>query len=95
MSEDIDEIQKDVEEIQEDVEEVSEDIDEIQKDVEEISEEDEAEENEEKLEAQIEADKFSHIEQTLQSLLNEVSKLKSNKKTPIKQKSKTKVTKRK
>ena len=95
VSEDIDEIQKDVEEIQEDVEEVSEDIDEIQKDVEEISEEDEAEENEEKLEAQIEADKFSHIEQTLQSLLNEVSKLKSNKKTPIKQKSKTKVTKRK
>ncbi len=84
VSEDIDEIQKDVEEIQEDVEEVSEDIDEIQKDVEDISEEDEAEEKEEQLEAQLEADKFKHIEQTLQSLLSEVSKLKSNKNTPIK-----------
>ncbi len=95
VSEDIEEIQKDVEEIQEDVEEVSEDIDEIQKDVEDISEEEEAEENEEKLENQIEVDKFKHIEDTLQSLLNEVSKLKSNKKAPIKQKSKAKVNKRK
>ena len=90
VSVDIDEIQKDVEEIQEDVEEVSEDIDEIQKDVEEISEEEEAEEREEALEAQVEADKFKHIEDALQSLLIEVSKLKSNKKTPAKTGIKTK-----
>jgi uncharacterized protein YoxC len=90
VSEDIDEIQKDVEEIQEDVEEVSEDIDEIQKDVEDISEEEEAEENEEKLEAQMEAERFKHLEETLQALLLEVSKLKSNKKTPVKGNLKTK-----
>jgi len=97
VSEDIDEIQKDVEEIQEDVEEVSEDIDEIQKDVEDISEEDEAEEREEQIEAQLEADKFKHIEDTLQSLLNEISKLKNtNKPTKIKPKTKTtKVNKKK
>ncbi len=111
VSEDIDEIQKDVEEIQEDVEEVSvdideiqkdvegvsEDIDEIQKDVEEISEEEEAEQREEQLEAQVEADKFKHIEETLQSLLREVSKLKNDKKAPMKitGKTKAKSTKRK
>ncbi|HEV7702251.1 MAG TPA: hypothetical protein VGO63_02295 [Candidatus Paceibacterota bacterium] len=82
VSEDIEEIQKDVEEIQEDVEEISEDVDEIQKDVdeiqedvEEISEEDEQERKEE----HVEADKFKHIEDTLQSLLEKISELKSNK----------------
>ncbi len=94
VSEDIEEIQKDVEEIQEDVEEVSEDIDEIQKDVEDISEEEEIEEREEQVEAQIESDKFKHIEETLQALLTEVTKLKSSKKVPTKSKS-TKVSKKK
>lgn len=84
VSEDIEEIQKDVEEIQENVEEISEDVDEIQKDVdeiqedvEEISEEDEMERKED----QIEGDKFKHIEDTLQSLLEKISELKSNKGT--------------
>ncbi len=75
IQEDVDEIQKDVDEIQEDVEEISEDVEEIQEDVEEISEDDEEEEREEK----IEADKFKHIENTLQSLLMEISELKGNK----------------
>ncbi len=78
IQKDVDEIQKDVDEIQEDVEEISEDVEEIQEDVEEISEDEEEEEREEK----IEADKFRHIENTLQSLLEEISKLKSNKNTP-------------
>ena len=77
VSEDIDEIQKDVDEIQKDVEEISEDVEEIQEDVEEISEDEE----EERKEDQIEADKFKHIEDSLQALLGEISKLKGNKGT--------------
>ena len=56
----------------EDLEEVSEDIDEIQKDVEEISDEDQSEEEAER----IEINKFKHIEDTLQALLQEISELK-------------------
>lgn len=76
IQKDVDEIQKDVDEIQEDVEEISEDVEEIQEDVEEISEDDEEDRKEEK----VESDKFKHIENTLQSLLEEISKLKSDKK---------------
>ncbi len=76
VSEDIDEIQKDVDEIQRDVEEISEDVEEIQEDVDEISEDEEEEERD----AKAEAEKFKHIEETLQSLLEKISDLQSNKK---------------
>lgn len=74
VSEDIEEIQKDVEEIQEDVGEISEDVGELQEDVEEISEEDEAD----RLEEELEANRFKHIEETLQTLLEKISKQKRN-----------------
>lgn len=83
VSEDIEEIQKDVEEISEDVEEIqkdvdeiSEDVDEIQKDVEEINEEEDEEEAEEEAEEEIERKKFEKIEHTLETLLQEINKLK-------------------
>lgn len=77
IQKDVDEIQEDVDEIQKDVEEISEDVEEIQEDVEEISEDEE----EERKEEQVEADKFKHIEDSLQALLGEISKLKGNKGT--------------
>ncbi|MEK7459672.1 MAG: hypothetical protein AAB636_01240 [Patescibacteria group bacterium] len=75
VSEDIEELQEDVGEIQEDVDEIQKDVDEIQEDVEEISED----EKEEKIEKEKEEKKFKHIEETLQSLLNEISELKNKK----------------
>lgn len=79
ISEDVDEIQKDVEEISEDVDEISEDVGEIQKDVEEINEEEEdtAEDDQEE---EIEKKKFEKIERTLEVLLDEINKLKKEKK---------------
>ena len=74
-SEDLVEVSEDIEELQEDVGEIQEDVDEIQKDVEEISED----EKEEKIEKEKEEKKFKHIEETLQSLLNEISELKNKK----------------
>ena len=71
-SEDLEEVSEDIDEIQKDVEEISEDVDEIQKDVEEISDEDQSEEEAER----IEINKFKHIEDTLQALLQEISELK-------------------
>lgn len=76
VSEDIEEIQKDVDEIQEDVDEIQKDVEEISEDVDEISEDDAEEERE----AEVEAEKFKHIEETLQSLLEKISDLQSNKK---------------
>ena len=60
----------------EDLEEVSEDIEDLQEDVEEISEDDIAETKEEKKEDQEEKEKFKQIEDTLQTLLREISELK-------------------
>src|SRR3989338_7581125 len=71
-SEDLEEVSEDIDEIQKDVEEISEDVDEIQKDVEEISDEDQSEEEADR----IEINKFKHIEDTLQALLQEISELK-------------------
>lgn len=92
ISEDVGEIQKDVDELQEDVEEISEDVDEIQKDVEEISEdvdeinEEDPEEEKEELE---EKEKFRQIENTLKTLLEEISQLKNqNTKKPSVKKTK-------
>jgi uncharacterized protein YoxC len=81
ISEDVEEIQKDVDEIQEDVEEISEDVEEIQEDVDEINEEDPEEEKEE----EEEKEKFKQIENTLKTLLEEISDLKSQnlKKTKV------------
>lgn len=82
VSEDIEDIQENVEEIQEDVEEISEDVGEISEDVEEIQkdvdelQEDVEEINEEEVETEDENIKFEKIEKTLQSLLEEISKLK-------------------
>lgn len=76
QSKELEEVSEDIEEIQKDVEEISEDVGEIQEDVEDISEDDERESKEEVEEA----NKFKHIENTLQSLLKEVSELKGNKK---------------
>lgn len=68
----LEEVSDDIDELQKDVEEISEDVDEIQKDVEEISEEDDEEEREE----QLEKEQFQRIENTLQTLLEEIEKLK-------------------
>lgn len=68
ISENVEEISTDVGEISEDVEEIQKDVDELQEDVEEINEEEDEEEDENK--------KFEKIEATLQSLLEEISKLK-------------------
>jgi len=76
VSEDIEELQEDVEEISEDVDEIQKDVEEIQEDVEEISEDDIAETKEEKKEDQEEKEKFKQIEDTLQTLLREISELK-------------------
>jgi len=73
VSEDIEELQEDVEEISEDVDEIQKDVGEIQEDVEEISEEDEQDSKKEEKE---EKEKFKQIEDTLQTLLREISELK-------------------
>lgn len=71
VSEDIEEIQEDVGEIQEDVDAIQEDVGELQEDVEEINEE------EEQLDEHgVEMKKLEHIENTLQTLLNEIANLK-------------------
>ncbi len=62
---------EELEEVSEDIEEIQKDVEEIQEDVEEIQEEDTEEEREEKLEQE----RIKHIEETLQSLLGEISKL--------------------
>jgi ABC-type multidrug transport system fused ATPase/permease subunit len=72
----LEEVSEELEEVSEDIEEIQKDVGEIQEDVEEISEEDEKERQEE----QVEADKFKHIEDTLQSLLEKISDLQANKK---------------
>lgn len=69
ISVDVDEIQKDVDELQEDVEGIEKDVEEISENVEEINEEEIKEEEKEE-------DKFARIEKTLESLLDEISKLK-------------------
>jgi len=71
QGQELEEVSEDIDEIQKDVDEIQEDIDEIQEDVEEISEEDEEEEKEH----QVESERIKHIEETLQSLLVEISKL--------------------
>lgn len=71
VSEDIEEIQEDIDEIQEDVDEIQEDIDEIQEDVDEISEDEETLDDH-----GVEMKKLEHIENTLQTLLTEISELK-------------------
>lgn len=76
VSEDIEELQEDVEEISEDVDEIQKDVEEIQEDVEEISEEDEQDLKEEEAEDKEEKEKFRQIEDTLQTLLKEISELK-------------------
>ncbi len=76
LQEDLGEIQKDVDEIQEDVGEIQKDVDEIQEDVEEISEDDAEESKEEEREDEEEREKFKQIEDTLQTLLREISELK-------------------
>ena len=79
VSEDIEELQENVDEISEDVEEIQKDVDEIQEDVEEISEDVEEinEEDEEDIkEEEEEKEKFKQIENTLKTLLEEISQLK-------------------
>ena len=85
-SDDLEEVSEDIEELQEDVEEISEDVDEIQKDVEEISEdvdeiteEDAEEEKIEEQEEKEEKEKWNKIENTLQTLLDEIAELKKKK----------------
>ncbi len=78
-SDDLEEVSEDIEELQEDVEEISEDIDEIQEDVEELSEDDEADTQEEIEEEEKEAERFKNIENTLQTLLKEISDIKNHK----------------
>ena len=75
ISEDVEEISENVEEIQEDVEGIEKDVDTIQEDVGELQE-DVEEINEEEAETEDENIKFEKIEKTLQSLLEEISKLK-------------------
>lgn len=70
-SEDLEEVSEDIGEIQEDVDAIQEDVGELQEDVEEINEE------EEQLDEHgVEMKKLEHIENTLQTLLNEIAKLK-------------------
>ncbi len=71
VSEDIDEIQEDVEGIEKDIDEIQEDVGELQEDIEEI-----AEEEEEIDDHGVEIKKLEHIENTLQTLLNEIAELK-------------------
>lgn len=78
VSEDIEEIQEDVEEIQEDVEGIEKDVDAIQEDVGELQE-DVEEISEEEIDLNnhsTEIKKLEHIENTLQTLLQEISELK-------------------
>ena len=70
VSEDIGEIQEDVDAIQEDVDAIQEDVGELQEDIEEINEEEELDEH------GVEMKKLEHIENTLQTLLNEIANLK-------------------
>jgi uncharacterized protein YoxC len=93
IGEDVEEIQKDVEEISEDVEDIQEgvesiekDVDELQKgveeiseDVEEISEDDEKEAKKEARERKDDIERFLRIEESLETLLDEVKKIKIKK----------------
>jgi uncharacterized protein YoxC len=71
VSEDIEGIQEDVGEIQEDVDAIQEDVGELQEDVEEITEDEETLDDH-----GTEMKKLEKIESTLQSLLEEIAKLK-------------------
>jgi len=71
VSEDIEEIQEDVGEIQEDVDAIQEDVGELQEDIEEI-----AEDEEELDDHGVEMKKLEHIENTLQTLLQEIAEIK-------------------
>lgn len=79
ISEDVDEIQKDVEEISEDVDEIQKDVEEISEDVDEITEEDAEDEKIEEQEEKEEKEKWNKIENTLQTLLDEIADLKKKK----------------
>ncbi len=77
VSEDIDEIQEDVEGIEKDVDEIQKDVDEIQEDVGELQEDvEEISEDEDESDHGVEMKKLEKIESTLQTLLDEISKLK-------------------
>lgn len=80
ISEDIDEIQEDVDELQEDVEEISEDVEEISEDVEEMNEDEESEEAAEDRRKKEQKVVLDEIQSNLRRLLEDVERLKSEKK---------------
>lgn len=75
ISEDIEDIQEDVEEIGEDVEGIQKEVEEIGDDVEEISDDIEKEESEEERERRSTDEKLEKIESALQSLVQDIEKL--------------------